>query len=293
MKTHKLLLISIILLTSFFSLNAQVDTTSTIKKMYVITKNDGVKFIGEIISQDAREVLIKTSTIGDVIIPKHEIKSIEELVAGDIDNKGNYLGKTIFASRYFITTNALSIEKGESYVQWNLWGPDFEFGVGKNFGMGIMSTWFGIPIIGTAKYTFQLDQGVSMGIGTIVGTGSWVAPDYGVALPYAVLTIGDRRNNINFSGGYGALLIEGDFEGRALFSVAGMTKLSPKISLVFDSFLAPTFSNNQEDFAILIPGLRWQIENKNAFQFGFAGLYFDGEFIPVPIPMVQWYRKIN
>ena len=236
---------------------------------------------------------MNTTTIGEVIIPKHEIFSIKELSDTDLNESGDYKGKTIFATRYFITTNALPIEKGESYIQWNLYGSDFQFGIGKNFGFSIMSSWVGIPIIVTAKYTFNVAEGINMGVGTLLGTGSWALPDFELALPYFVVSIGDRSTNLNISGGYGALWIDGDFEGRTLFTVAGMTKISPKISFVFDSFICPDFSNKNESFALIIPGIRWQIENKNAFQFGFSGVYFEDEFLPAPIPMVQWYRKIN
>jgi len=286
------IIISFIILLAFNNLNAQVDTLN--KKIYVVTKHDGSKFTGQIISQDAREVYIKTTSIGDVIIPKHEIASIEE--AKSINNtpqKTEFSGKTIFASRYFITTNGLPIEKGESYVLWTIFGPDFEFGISKNFGIGIMSSWLGIPIIGTAKYTFPINENFNIGVGALLGTGSWALPEYGLALPYSVFSLGNRINNINISLGYGALFYEGETEGRALMSIAAILKLSNKISFVFDSFISPSLNGGLEGFGILIPGIRWQIEQKNAFQFGFTGIYFDDGFVPVPLPMVQWFRKIN
>lgn len=288
-----IIIISFLLVSTFIKLNAQTDTINN-KKYYVITKHDGAKYSGLIISQDAREVYIRTTTIGDVIIPKHEIASIEEQKSIDINlPKTEFKGKTIIASRYFITTNGLPIEKGESYILWTIFGPDFEFGISKNFGVGIMSSWIGMPIIGTAKYTFPINENFNLGVGTLLGTGSWAFPEYGLALPYSVISLGNRVNNINISFGYGALFYEGEIEGRALMSIAAILKLSNKISFVFDSFISPSLNGGLEGFGILIPGLRWQIEQKNAFQFGFTGIYVDQEFVPVPLPMVQWFRKIN
>ncbi|MBN2892585.1 MAG: hypothetical protein JXL97_12025 [Bacteroidales bacterium] len=292
MKAIKLLLLLTFLFAGITNLKAQDDITKT-KKLYVITKNDGAQYTGYIKSQDAREIYLESNSIGDVIIPKHEILKIEEIKSGEIDNKGNFMGKTIFSTRYFITTNGLPIEKGESYVQWNWYGPDFEFSIGKNFGIGLMTSWVGIPIIGTVKYAIPIKENISFGIGALVGTGSWVLPEYGGFLPYGVFTLGNYTSNINFSAGYGAVFFDGDTEGRALMSVAGISKVSNKISLVFDSFIAPSFSANKDAFALIIPGIRWQVENKSAFQFGFGGIYADNEFLPVPIPMVQWFRKIN
>lgn len=262
-------------------------------KVYILIKNDGTEFIGKIISRDAREILMKTERLGEVIIPMHEVREIRELKTGEISSSGEYIHEEVFATRYFISTNGLPIEQGESYVQWNLYGPDFQFGLGENFGVGIMTTWIGVPLIGTVKYSIPVADNANIAVGTLLGTGSWAAPEFGLVLPFAALTIGDRRTNINFSAGYGAAFMENESEGRSLFSIAGMTKLSSKISLVFDSFIAPAKSTSEDDgFALLIPGLRLQFKEKSAFQFGFAGIYANGELAPLPIPMIQWYRKL-
>lgn len=264
---------------------AQVDTTKTTDKLYIIITYEGGEFIGKIISQDAREILIETQDRGQILIPKYQIKEMKELKPGELSPSGEYIPAQIFATRYFITTNGLPIEKGESYILWNLYGPDFQFGVGKNLSVGILTTWFGVPIIGSVKYSLQLGENTSLGIGTLLGTGSWAAPEFGLALPYTALTFGNRRSNLTFSAGYGAVWSEGESEGRALLSVAGMTKVTKNMSLVFDSFIVPG------TVALLIPGFRFQSKDDKAFQFGFAGIVVDGELLPAPIPFIQWFKK--
>jgi hypothetical protein len=304
--------------------------------IYMIVKNDGVKFVGEILKEDAREVLIRTDRIGEVYVPRHEIKEIK-LLPGKIDlsAEGEYIDEELFATRYFITTNGLSIKKGENYMIWNLYGPDFQFGIADNLGVGVMTSWFAVPIIGTIKYSRHLTRTTSMAIGGLAGTGSWAYPEFGLLLPYASFTAGNRKTNFTFTVGYGLAFYEQSIwnpisfnddkmkrsEGRLLLSVAGMSKITPKLSLVFDTFIMPrgaykdyeewvdrSYINENGDYvsdykmetvrkrspnlAILLPGLRWQIEPNKAFQFGFTGVHFDGEFLPTPIPMVQWYRKL-
>ncbi|MBA7585367.1 hypothetical protein ES708_27342 [subsurface metagenome] len=294
MKTKSFIIVALLAL-MFFSGNnaiAQVDTTKiTSSKIYIITTYDGGEFIGKIILQDAKEVLIETKDRGQVSIPKYQIKEMKEVKSGEFSASGEYMPEQIFATRYFITTNGLPISKGESYLLLNLYGPEFQFGVGENFGVGIMTSWLGMPLIGTAKYSIELSEKTNLGIGTLLGTGSWAKPDFGLALPFAVLTFGDRRNNINFSGGYGAIWSNGDSEGNALFSIAGMAKVGKNISLVFDSFIMPNLGGNNTGFALLIPGIRIQEKSNKAFQFGFAGLVVDGDLMPFPIPMIQWYKK--
>ncbi len=293
MKVNLLILFLVFLFTVFIANTsfAQADTTKTeVQKIFLITTIEGGQFVGTIISQDAKEVLIDTKDRGQVSIPKYQISEIREVSKKELSATGNYIPEEVFATRYFITTNGLPIEKGDSYILWNLWGPDFEFGIGKNVGVGVMTSWFGVPIIGSIKYTINLAPKVNMALGGLLGTGSWVEPGFGLAVPYAALTFGDRKSNISFTGGYGAVFYEGNNNGRALFSVAGMTKVSKKVSLVFDSFIAPK-GNNDNSFSLIIPGIRLQTARNSTFQFGFAGLFNQDNQV-IPIPFIQFFTKL-
>jgi len=305
-----------------------------------VIKQNGVAFVGKIISQDAREVLIDTKEMGLVYIPKHEIREIVEIKAGEKGANGE-----LFSTRYFLTTNGFPVRKGDNYVQWNLFGPDFQFGVADHFGMGIMTSWVGMPVIGTAKYSLELGKNIHGGLGFLGGTGSWAFPQVGLLLPFGFFTIGNRVNNVNISAGYGALFNErtetvysivnvssdystnsvttqsktfNDSEGRFLLSLAGTFRINSKFSFVFDSFFMlagkettsqliketynegsrkVTFSidsevNKRYPLVVIVPGLRFQASANSSFQFGFTGVHLEGEFVQVPIPMVQWFRKI-
>lgn len=287
MKTSLFQLPFIIFTFIAFNTSAQVDSIATNDKYYIITTYNGGEFIGIIITQDSDEILIKTEDRGEITIPKYQIKSIKELRAEDISIDGVYTPDQIFATRYVITTNALPMEKGESYVLFNLYGPEFHYGASEKFGIGLMTTWIGAPLIASAKYSFlELGEKSHFGLGTLLGTGSWLDPSFVIALPYGTLTFGDRKSNINFSGGFGQVWNEGDAGGTALFSIAGITRIGRKVSFVFDTFIVPDISGSS--LILIIPGLRFQDKVNKAFQFGFAGLIVDGETIPVPL--VQWFR---
>ncbi len=296
---------------------AQEDSTTVVEDstIYRIVKTDGQELVGQIISQDAREILLRTSDGREFYVPQHVIKEIIEVDKTNYNNRGQYVGDDPFATRYFITTNGLPIKKGEHYVQWNLFGPDFQFGLGNNFGVGIMTSWIGMPIIGTVKKSWELGEKTQFAVGGLVGTGTWIAPDWGGALPFATLSFGSRKSNIAISGGYGAVWYGSGPSGRALASVAGMVKIAPEVSLVFDSFILlpgqmetvteSVWDENQNDvveqtvqrrdpaLALLIPGIRWHSSQRSAFQFGFTAVAAQGEFFPIPIPMVQWYRTLK
>lgn len=335
MKTIVKSLMLLLAISFLFSATAicQEATTQDSTKLFLVTKNDGIEFLGVILTSDAREVLIRTEKIGDVYVPKHEIKSIKEV---NPKFYSEFTGEELFATRYFITTNGLPIKKGENYIQWNVYGPDFQFGIADNFGVGVMTSWAAIPIIANAKYSIKLSEKTSMALGALAGTGSWALPDFGLALPFASFTFGNRRNNINFSAGYGAIFYKEENynpitntsydekfrEGRFLLSIAGMAKINSKFSLVFDTFISPfgqehtrtvwedrgvynegkqeyvpnwvstTVKEKSPSLALILPGIRWQMDANKAFQFGFTGCYYDDEFVPFPIPMIQLYRKL-
>lgn len=305
---------------------AQEDTTKVVqdKTMSRIVKTDKSELIGTILSQDARELLVLTKDGRQIYIPQHMVKEIIKIESEDFNTNGVFIGEDAFATRYFITTNGLPIKKGEHYVQWNLFGPDFQFGVAENLGVGIMTTWLGSPVIGTIKYSIELGPNAQLALGGLAGTGSWASPEWGGALPFAALSFGNRKANIAFSGGYGAIWTGNSTgaQGRALASVAGMVKVGPRLSLVFDSFIllpgkstyqtytytdqqfnsttnqwedvevSHTYEQKKRALALIIPGIRWHQAEGKALQFGFTGVYMNDNILPIPIPMVQWFRSI-
>jgi len=67
-----------------------------------------------------------------------------------------------------------------------------------------------------------------------------------------------------------------------------MVRLGKNVSFVGDSFILA----GESPLVIIIPGLRFSRSERKAFQFGFAGIIFEGEAIPFPIPMLSWFLKI-
>ena len=288
---RKSLLLLSFLCFSYLSFSQNDSTSVQDTNQYRFVKTDGGEIFGKILSQDAREILVLTKDNRKIYIPQHTIKEIVLINSNNFNQKGDFVGEDKFSTRYFITTNGLPIKKGENYVQWNLFGPDFQFGIGENLGVGLMTSWFGIPIIGTIKKSWELGDKTQVAIGGLFGTGSWASPDFGGMLPFGTISFGDRTKNIAISAGYGAIWQDGGTTGRALTSIAGMIKVSQKVSLVFDSFIFLP-RKTESGLALLIPGVRIHQSEGKAIQFGFIGMYANNELIPVPIPSIQWYRSL-
>lgn len=311
----------LVLLAAGSSLQAQTQPAHPADSMYRVVKTDGSILVGKLLQSDAREILFRTQDGREIYIPQHVIKRMEPLSQEKRNLAGEFVGEDRFATRYFITTNGLPIKKGDHYVQWNLFGPDFHFAIRDDLSVGVMTTWLGTPLIGSIKKSWKLNDVSQFAVGGLFGTGSWIMPDWGGALPFGTISFGDRQKNIACSGGYGAIWTNGDRQGRTLLSVAGMVKLSNQFSLVFDSFIMPagpdrtvtytyqayvfdpvtgqggyeqrtgSYVQRQTGFSLLIPGIRWHQSEGRAFQVGFSGVVADGETFP--IPMVVWYRSLK
>ncbi|MEL6675612.1 MAG: hypothetical protein AAFR61_25615 [Bacteroidota bacterium] len=297
---------------TFTQLQGQETQSSKISK---VIKHDGTEFVGVILFQDAREVLIRTEEIGEVVIPKHEINKIEDGNASDYI-KDKYVGENRFSTRYFYSSNGFDIKKGEHYAMLNLYGPEIHFAVTDGLSVGVMTSWLADPIIGSIKYSKSLHDNIHIGVGALVGTSLWGVLYRGQGiLGYGSLTIGNRTANLTLSGGMtyvqGKILPDFGIDdtpvsavSSPLLSVAGMVKVSKNLSMVGDSFIytggdqevvvdGEILQENVPTTALIMLGLRYASNARNAFQFGFVSAVSDGEFYQVPLPMLTWFRSIN
>ncbi|MBT8327175.1 MAG: hypothetical protein KJP21_05595 [Bacteroidia bacterium] len=187
---------------------AQTDSSSTFDStFYLVKKTDGGEFYGFILSDDGREILLKTVNIGKIYISKSDIESITVIETEKVNSDGtvkyeDYRATGPFTTRYYFTTNALPIEKGENYAMIHLYGPEVHFAVNDNFSIGVMATWIASPIALAAKYSFDSETDVHYSLGTIVGSSGYLlnAQAFG-GLHWATVTKGDREKNISFSAG--------------------------------------------------------------------------------------------
>jgi hypothetical protein len=211
MKTRTLFQLCFTLALCFFgsqSVFAQTPNTTaaaTDTTKYLVVKNDGNEYVGIIISDDGREVLIQTTTLGKVYIPKSDIKSIRPLDLVEDVKKGEFNSAGVFTTRYQFTTNCFPIKKGENYAMVNLYGPEVHFAVHKDFSVGVMSTWIGSPLALALKYTRGTSNPkINYGAGALIGTSGYLNSGRGFGgLYWGMITYGDRRTNVTLSVGYG------------------------------------------------------------------------------------------
>ena len=198
----------------FNGASAFTQTNPTDTNTYVIKKNNGVEYIGKILSDDGREVLILTESMGKIYIPKADITLIKVVDVNKEIVNNEYRGKGVFTTRYQFSTNAFPIEKGENYAMINLYGPEVHFAVNKRFSLGIMASWIASPLVLAAKYTIPTsNEKINFGIGTLLGTTGYLNQARGFGgLHWGMVSFGDRSKNITFSIGYSYLSLGVDYE---------------------------------------------------------------------------------
>ncbi|MFM7725902.1 MAG: hypothetical protein ACKO7B_04315, partial [Flavobacteriales bacterium] len=148
---------------------------SLIGKRVVIFMTNGNEFNGVLETDDGREILLITEDIGPVYINKAEIRrirlvsSINQIVEGEFRDVGP------FTTRYCFTTNALGINKGENYTMVNLYGPEVHLALTDRFSIGLMTTWFGSPLILATKYTIPTrNEKWNFSVGNLLATSGYL-----------------------------------------------------------------------------------------------------------------------
>ena len=194
------------------------DTTK--RELFLVRKTDGNELYGFILSDDGREILLQTKTIGKVYIYKSDIKEIiytnRKIGLEAVENESytEFRDSGPFTTRYYFTNNALPVKKGEDYAMIHLYGPEIHFSLNDKLSLGVMSTWIASPIALASKYSLYSKGNNHIALGTIIGSLGYLGiGDGGLfgGLHWLTYTKGDRLSNISFSAGYGYFQDNGGF----------------------------------------------------------------------------------
>jgi hypothetical protein len=344
---------------------SQETNDSTKNELKLITKHDGTQYVGTVLKDDGREVLIDTKELGKIYIPKSDIKSIKTISEADVADvvdaaSGIYDPAGPITTRYYFTNNALPTKKGDSYAMIHLYGPEVHFGLGKGFSMGVMTTWGASPFILAMKQSTKTkNEKLNFSLGTMFGSSGYFNQFRGWGgMHWGTMTYGSRKTNFSVSGGF--LYIQPGFKSffgssvnkldegvytydeyntalsstsgytsplysTPIFSIAGIAKIRKKVSFFYDTMIsvrnktwksstsAPgpdtdgsgtiefdeylyTVAEQKEPevWFMLMPGLRIQGSDNNAFQIALAGITYirGGNTVAFPIPQCSWFFKI-
>jgi len=259
--------------------------------IYVVTKNDGAKYVGKIIVNNSKEVIIVTDNLGEVAIPKHEIKNIEEVK--DL-NQVNYTDDISFnrgASRYLFSPNAIPLKKENNYIKlyYGVIG-NAQFAITDRLSLGVITSYITVPVILSPKWSTKVSDNLYLGVGGLLGFGSWAAPSVYGGFGYGLATYGNEDNNVSLSVGYGAAGFGNSLAttGSPILSLGSCVRLGKRAWFIFDSY---AFFADTTPVLFALPAVRWNNKSYSHWEFSFGGGIINDNVFPVPL--VTWTRNFK
>jgi hypothetical protein len=256
------------------------DSTKTLR----IETNDGNIFIGSVTAEDSLTLVLKTESLGEIKIPKINIRSRTEL------KEVKKVGSAIWlpnpqSSRYFWAPNGYGLENQLSYYQ-NIWilYNQFSFGVTDNFSIGagmlplFLFAGASTPIWIVPKFSIPLVEN-KFNIGTGAFLGTIVGEDVGLfGLLFGTTTFGSRDKNISFGLAYG--FTQDHWLKVPIINISGMIRTGPKGYFITENY---AISIEDELVVLISAGGRSIIRNIGLDYSLWIPFFADmGNFVAIP-----------
>ena len=277
----RLVLMVVVVLLCSLALHAQVESDTS---LYRVETRDGNEYIGKIVSQDQRILVLNTPQLGAITIQKIDIKSMVQ-VRPDRVLDGRFLFNNPQSTRYLWQPNGYGLKRGEAYYQ-NIWifFNQVSVGVTDNFTIGAgliplflfagastpawISPKFSVPV---TENKFNIGAGALMG--TVLGE-----TESGFGLAYGTTTFGSRDKNFSVGLGYG--YAAGEWADTPLITFSGMIRTGERGYLLTENYL---ISSGDENLMLLSIGGR-RIVKRVGIDFALIlPTQTDGEVIAIPI----------
>jgi len=248
--------------------NGQTENEHIGNKVIIILL-DKSEIKGELVSENEREIVVSSTSLGLLTFKKAEVlKTIY------LDKKGRMPNPN--PTRYFVGQSAYTLDKGEGYYQ-NIYGLInlISYGITDRFsvlaGTEIISLFSGSPVLFTnLKYgvpiSNKLQGALSFSYLTSVGD---LLGDLSLGSLNALLTYGNKEHNMTFGTGYA--LANGEINNTGVLTIGGMTRLTGRLAFITENYILTS-----EDEALVSGGLRYMAKKLTLdlliFQGGFPAI---------------------
>ena len=262
-------------------------------KTYIVTKLDGNEYVGKITYKDPEKIIVNTSDLGQISIPMSTIKAIRPLKKNDIDADGYINTGDQFLNRYFLSTSAAPPEKHKIYIAIGLLGMEYQTALASNLSIRLMSTWIGLPIVGSLKYHIPLSQNNWLAIGGSIGTAGFYSTHSGGLSGFVQYSFVNDKFSFSLLGTILDLYSPSPDGGNTALPVLQPSicwVIDSKISIVAEGYFQIGNNINYPAY-ILLPGVRFQTKENKCFQIAFGGMMVNNSI--EPIPYVQWHRILK
>ncbi len=231
--------------------NAQTQNeTEPSGNQVIITLLDKSEITGQLVSENDREIIVRSQSLGLLTFQRSEIRKIVYL-----DKKGWIPNPN--PTRYFIGQSAYTLNKGEGYYQ-NIYGLVnlVSYGITDRFsaivGTEIISLFSGSPIVFTnLKYGIPISKNLQGAVSfSYLTSGGDLSGELNLGSLNALLTYGNKEHNITFGTGYA--LANGEINDTGLLTIGGMTRLTSRLAFITENYVL-----TGENDALISGGLRY------------------------------------
>ncbi len=269
---------------------AQEITRADTAAWVLVYTSDGNEFTGQLLSQDAETVVLKTEHFGVLTIRRSAITRIRSTEKAKITN-GRVWFENRHAPRYFVGPSAYGLRKGEGvYENSELFFSQVSYGFSDHFSLGVGFAPFFIlydgpfPVWVTPKFSIPvIPNKFNVALGGFIGhefnTYYFDSdnPDGSLNAAFCTFTYGSRDANVSAS--FGLNFSGSQWNKRAIFSLAGTVRLAPKFALLGESYF---FDDYGDPVSLYGAGARF-MGRRIAFDAGVAVMaYGFDDAYPVP-----------
>ena len=190
----------------FAQTSADTESAAASDRFVRIVMNDGTVKLGQMISEDADFIRLKTNNLGDLNIPKYLVSNMMELTRSEyvrlsISNAGRKGRINPQSSRYFFAPSGIQLKQGEGYFQSNIALNSVSIGVTENVTVGGLLSFVGAGA--SLKIGKEIAEGVNASFGGI-GFKDYIGElDRPIGLVFANITWGTEDRNLTINLGTG------------------------------------------------------------------------------------------
>lgn len=215
------------------AVNVEARKVAKVGQEYTFYMTSGKRYTGVLTEINASALSITTKREGVIVLTA---VNLVDITTGGIPD--SFSGDYDHGSRYLFAPSAIPLHKGEGYYHnYMILMNGFRYGITDEFsvGGGIIAP---LGFYADAKYGRQLGEKFHAAIGGMVITTPFL---YGLGCGFGSVTLGDRKTNVTFSAGYGAVGAGGGWEAtrRPILNLSGMWRLGDNFSLMTENYFMP------------------------------------------------------
>ena len=253
--------------------------------MIEIETYDGNIFLGNIISENEYDLLLKTKDNVEIKLPTSSIKNRDIVNTKTIDNE--VLRADPNKSLYLFAPSAFPIGNKEKYCRdFCVIFPSYNIGLG-NYSMQFGAFWSptnigNVPLVISGKYSFLQKNSPHFALGLMYVNIPNFIDEFGFGIAFGTMTLGNEFSHFSGSMGWGYSMLGGEWEisDRPIFNLAGNYRISNSIAMVSESWILPNV--DVDDNPIMISsrfiGRKFSVDIGGMFSISWLRT-----FIPFPI----------